>query len=214
MNLYKIKQDQRIVSERIGKEVKMDGFCLSIDYLKTIHRRLFEGIYPLTGEFRNFNMTKREIILNWNSVNYSDCRNIYKDLFQAIIVEYNKDYTNMDIEDVIKSISRLTVGIWKTHPFMNGNTRTVAVFIQKYLNSLGYNVSNSIFKDNYLYFRRSLVKASYENKEFFIESDISCLERFFYKVLVDKNIYLDIDEVYIDGIVRLNNGKKRALTKD
>ena len=165
MDLYKVKQNQRIVSERIGKEVKMDDFCLSMDYLKTIHRRLFEGIYPLTGEFRNFNMTKRELLLNGNSVNYSDCRNIYKDLFKVIIVEYNKDYTNMDIEDVVKSISRLAVGIWKTHPFMDGNTRTVAVFIQEYLNSLGYKVSNNIFKDNYLYFRSSLVKASYENKE-------------------------------------------------
>ena len=34
----------------------------------------------------------------------------------------------------------------KKYPFREGNTRTTALFIEKYLESLGYDVDNSMFK--------------------------------------------------------------------
>lgn len=214
MDLNQIKRNKRIVSERIGEVVKQNDFCLSIDYLKRIHRSLFYEVYPLAGEFRNFNMTKREVILNGDSVKYSDCRNMYQDLFKAIINEYQLDYSSMDIETVVRYISLFAAKIWNVHPFIDGNTRTVAVYVQEYLKSLGYNVSNNVFKNECVYFRNALVKANYNNPEFFISADISALEKFFRKVLIDDDIELELSDVYIDGVVKINGGKKRTLTNN
>lgn len=209
MDIYEIKQKRKIVSERIGKEVDSSNFVLSIDYLKTIHEKLFKDIFADAGKFRNFNMSKRELILNGDSVVYSDCRNMYQDLFKAIISEYKLDYKNMDIYDVVKHISSFTSQVWHAHPFADGNTRTTAVYVQEYLHSLGFNVSNEIFKSEYIYFRNALVKANYNNPEFLIYGDISPLEKFFTKVLVDRNIELDLKDVYIDGIVKLTDSKRK-----
>ncbi len=202
-----LMDDMNKVSERINDFLKLDNFDLSIEYLRTIHSFLFDGIYESAARFRNSNVKKREVILNGDSVNYSDCRVMFQDLFKCMISQYNLKYQEMDKESVVKNISLFTAMLWKCHPFDDGNTRTVSVYIQKYLRSLGYNVDNEIFKDNCLYFRNALVKANYSNPEFYIKSDISALEKFFRKVLIDNKIELDINEVYLDDIVKIGRGR-------
>ena len=63
----------------------------------------------------------------------------------------------------ISRLARFTSSIWQVHPFCEGNTRTTAVFIIKYLRSLGYNVNNDLFKENSLYFRNALVLSNYSD---------------------------------------------------
>lgn len=73
------------------------------------------------------------------------------------------DYISMNENELIDRISEFTSRIWQVHLFCEGNTRTTAVFIQKYLISMGFRVNNDLFKDNALYFRNALVRANYNN---------------------------------------------------
>ena len=56
------------VSMRIVELLSVDNFELSVDYLKYIHKYLFQDAYEFAGEFRNINFFKHEIILNNDSV--------------------------------------------------------------------------------------------------------------------------------------------------
>ena len=69
----------------------------------------------------------------------------------------------MTKEQLIDRVAEFTSRIWQIHPFQEGSTRTTAVFIQKYLLSMGFKVNNGLFKDNALYFRNALVRANYTN---------------------------------------------------
>ena len=86
------------------------------------------------------------------------------------------------------------------HPFCEGNTRTTAVFIIKYLRTFGFNINDEVFANNSWYFRNSLVRANYKNFEKNIFEDISYLEKFFYNLLSNtkyelKNRYTHVDYV-------------------
>ena len=66
----------------------------------------------------------------------------------------------MNIVEVINNITKFSSNIWQVHPFREGNTRTVALYIEKYLISLGYKVDNFLFKDKSVYFRNALVRSN------------------------------------------------------
>ncbi len=42
--------------------------------------------------------------------------------------------------------------IYGKYPFCEGNTRTTAVFIIKYLRTFGFNINDEVFADNSWYF--------------------------------------------------------------
>ncbi len=66
-------------------------------------------------------------------------------------------YSSMTNEQVIHQISKFTSSIWQVHPFMEGNTRTAAVFMERYLSFIGFDVDNTLFLENAKYFRNALV---------------------------------------------------------
>ena len=152
------------VSMRIVELLSVDNFELSVDYLKYIHKYLFQDVYEFAGEFRNVNFSKHEIILNNDSVAYGDYKTLKESLEYDISLEKEKNYKDMSIVDVIKNITDFSSSIWQVHPFREGNTRTIALFIEKYLISLGYNVYKSLFKDKSVYFRNALVRGNYFSK--------------------------------------------------
>ncbi len=135
------------VSMRIVELLEKDNFELSVDYLKYIHKYLFQDVYEFAGEFRKIDFSKHEKKLNNDSVAYGDCKTLKESLEYDISIEKEKNYKDMSIVDVIKNIADFTSNIWQVYPFREGNTRTTAVFIEKYLISLGYAVDNSLFKD-------------------------------------------------------------------
>ena len=69
----------------------------------------------------------------------------------------------MNIHEAIRHFAKFTSGIWQIHPFGEGNTRSTAVFIIKYLKTLGFTISNDTFAQNSWYFRNALVRANYNN---------------------------------------------------
>ena len=175
------------VSTRIVELLQEDYFELSIDYLKYVHKYLFQDIYEFAGEFRQIDFSKYEKILNNDSVAYGDSKTLKESLEYDISKELEKDYKEMFIVDVINNITNFTSSIWQVHPFREGNTRTTALFIEKYLISLGYNVDNSLFKDKSVYFRNALVRSNYFNNYLNIKQDSSYLVKFYENLLLGKN---------------------------
>lgn len=174
------------------------------DYLtyKNYHKKLFQKLdnkiyHP--GEFRNVNLTKSEPVLNNETVEYQSWDMIEESLKYDFEEERNIDYINFNNEEFINRISEFTSRIWQVHPFFEGNTRTTAIFIQKYLNSMGFDINNDLFKDNSLYFRNSLVRANYQNYAKGIKADKKYLNMFFENLLFNKNNILNNNELYIDN---------------
>ena len=183
------------VSMRIVELLRKDDFELSINYLKYIHKYLFQDVYEFAGEFRDINFSKHEIILNNDSVAYGDYKTLKESLEYDISLEKEKNYKDMSIVDVIKNITDFSSSIWQVHPFREGNTRTTALFIEKYLISLGYNVDNSLFKDKSVYFRNALVRSNYFNNDLNIKEDKSYLIKFYENLLLGKNNNLHSEDL-------------------
>lgn len=175
------------VSTRNVELLENSDFELSVDYLKFIHKYLFQDVYEFAGEFRNINISKQEKILNNDTVAYGDYKHLKESLDYDIFLELEKDYKDMSMVDIIKNITLFSSSIWQVHPFREGNTRTTAVFIQKYLINLGYNVDNNLFKDKSIYFRNALVRSNYYNNYLDIKEDNSYLVKFYENLLLGKN---------------------------
>lgn len=188
------------VSMRIVELLSVDNFELSVDYLKYIHKYLFQDVYEFAGEFRNINFFKHEIILNNDSVAYGDCKTLTESLEYDIRLEKEKNYKDMSIVDVIKNITDFSSSIWQVHPFREGNTRTIALFIEKYLISLGYNVYKSLFKDKSVYFRNALVRSNYFNNDLNIKEDKSYLIKFYENLLLGKNNNLHSEDLIVEEL--------------
>ena len=103
----------------------------------------------------------------------------------------------MSIVEVIKNITDFTSSIWQVHPFREGNTRTIAVFIEKYLINLGYNVNNTLFKDKSVYFRNALVRSNYFNNYLNIKEEKSYLIKFYENLLLGKNNNLHSEDLIV-----------------
>ena len=185
------------VSMRIVELLEKDDFELSVDYLKYIHKYLFQDVYEFAGEFRKVDFSKHEKILNNDSVAYGDCKTLTESLEYDISLEKDKNYKDMTVVDVIKNITDFSSSIWQVHPFREGNTRTTAVFIEKYLISLGYNVDNSLFKDKSVYFRNALVRSNYFNNYLNIKEDKIYLMKFYENLLLGKNNNLHSEDLIV-----------------
>lgn len=185
------------VSMRIVELLEKDNFELSVDYLKYIHKYLFQDVYDFAGNFRTLNFSKPEKILNNDSVAYGDYKALKESIEYDITIEKDKNYKDMSIVDVIENITDFSSNIWQAHPFREGNTRTTAVFIEKYLISLGYNVDNTLFKDKSVYFRNALVRSNYFNNNLNIKEDKSYLIKFYENLLLGKNNNLNSQDLIV-----------------
>ena len=167
------------VSARITEILSEQSFSFTPDYLLRIHRRLFEGIYKHAGQLRDVNITKREWVLNGDTVLYSNYDMLRETLEYDFEQEKKTDYSVLNADKALKQICKFVSGIWQIHPFREGNTRTTAVFTMKWLQTFGFSVDNDVFKDNSWYFRNALVRANYNNIPKRIFATIEYLEMFF-----------------------------------
>ncbi len=193
-----------LVSTRIVKLLQDNKFELSIDFIKKIHNFLFKDIYDFSGKLRNYNFSKKEIILNGDSALYGDFKTIEESLKYDINLEKKKDYKSMSKEEIIISISDFTSRIWQVHPFKEGNTRTTAIFIEKYLKTLGYIIDNSLFKNKSIYFRNALVRSNYSNRELNIKPTNKYLINFFENLLLEKNNSLNSRDLIVKELTNIH----------
>ncbi|MBQ2776096.1 MAG: Fic family protein [Peptococcaceae bacterium] len=190
-----------VVSARIAQLLGEQSFQFSPIEWKMIHRRLFEGIYDHAGQFRTYNISKKEWVLNGNTVTYASWNTINETLEYDFKQEKAFSYEGLSMQDAVKHLAKFTSDIWQVHPFAEGNTRATAVFMIKYMRTFGLQVENEAFKTYSWYFRNALVRANYNDWKNGIYATPKYLEQFFSNLVLGtehtlKNRYLHID--YID----------------
>lgn len=151
---------------------------LQTDVLKKIHRKLFGEVFDFAGMFRKYNISKDEPVLGGQSIKYADYRRIEDYMRYDFAEEQKQCYTDKNLEEVISRISKFSSHIWQIHAFMEGNTRTVAVYMTEYLCCLGYAIDWEYFGNNAVGFRNALVKANYADYTTGIQADTTALEGF------------------------------------
>ena len=191
-----------LVSTRIVQLLEDEKFKLSVDFLRYIHGYLFKDIYDFAGQFRKIDFSKHELILNNDSALYGDCKTLKESLEYDISLERVKNYKEMNIVEVINNITDFSSRIWQTHPFREGNTRTTAIFIIKYLISLGYQVDNTLFKDKSVYFRNALLRSNYFNNEKNVKEDNRYLIKFYENLLLGKNNNLQSKDLIVKELFK------------
>ena len=186
------------VSANIAKILASKTFAFNTNGYVSLHRRIFEGVFKHAGEIRQYDIAKKEWVLEGDSVNYLNWEDLRRALDWDIEQEKNFSYKGLTDDEKIEHIAKFISGIWQIHAFREGNTRTTAIFTIQYLRSLGYEVNNEMFAKHSWYFRNALVRANYRNINKDIEYSPIYLVRFFRNLLLGeswvlKNRYLHID---------------------
>lgn len=185
------------VSTNIAKILASKTFAFNTNGYVSLHRRIFEGVFKHAGEIRQYDISKKEWVLEGDSVNYLNWEDLRRALDWDIEQEKNFSYKGLTDDEKIEHIAKFISGIWQIHAFREGNTRTTAIFTIQYLRSLGYEVNNEIFAKHSWYFRNALVRANYRNIQKGIDYSPIYLVRFFRNLLLKdswglKNRYLHI----------------------
>ena len=186
------------VSARITELLQEQTFNFSPAQLTSIHRRLFEGIYKFAGRIRDYNITKQEWVLRGETVYYASADTIRETLEYDMGQERNYSYEGKSIDEVISHLTRFCANLWQIHAFGEGNTRSTAVFMIKYLKTLGFTVTNDLFATKSWYFRNALVRANYSNLQEGITETTVFLERFFRNMLLGETTPLRNREMHLD----------------
>ena len=186
-----------IVSARIATILSENAFTFSVPQYIGIHRRLFEGIFSHAGKIRDYNISKKEWVLDGASVHYGNALELREMLDYDIRTEKEYEYPLNSISAIIPHLSKFVSRLWQIHAFGEGNTRTTAVFFIKYLRSMGFDVTNDIFAANSWYFRNSLVRANYNDLSKGIRETTEFLELFLRNLLLGesnelKNRYMHV----------------------
>ena len=186
-----------IVATRISAILSEKTFAFIPSSYANLHKRLFRGVFKHAGEYRTVNISKREWVLDGESVLYAPYELLRETIEYDFTQEREFSYKGLSPLNSVKHIAKFISGLWQIHPFMEGNTRTTAVFTILYLRQFGFSVNNEPFRDHSWYFRNALVRANYHNYQQNIASTTVFLERFFDNLLFNgrnelKNRYCHI----------------------
>ena len=191
------KEEADRVSANIVKVLSSPTFDFSTGGYQSVHRRVFKGVMKHAGEFRKYDITKKEWVLEGDTVLYLNWEDLRRAIDYDLEQERAYSYKGKSQDEMISHLTKFVSGLWQIHAFGEGNTRTTAVFTIQYLRSLGFDVNNDLFAKHSWYFRNALVRANYHNIAKGIDYTPIYLERFFRTLLLSeqwdlRNRYLHI----------------------
>ena len=198
---HEADDDDKQEADKASKNIKIILSVKTCDFSTkgyiSMHRRIFEGVMKHAGKLRDYDITKREWVLEGDTINYLNWEDLRRALDYDIEQERNYSYKGLSSDEIIAHITKFTSGLWQIHAFGEGNTRTTAVFLIQYLRSIGFDVENDLFAKYSWYFRNALVRANYKNALKGIDYTPVYLERFFRNLLLGeqwdlRNRYLHI----------------------
>ena len=193
--------DNKNEADKSSRNIKKILSVKTVDFTAngfvSLHRRIFEGVFKHAGQLRDYDITKREWVLEGDTVNYLNWEDLRRALDYDIKQEREFSYKGLSQDELITHISSFVSGLWQIHAFGEGNTRTTAVFIIQYLRSIGFDVENDLFAKHSWYFRNALVRANYKSAVKGIDYSSVYLERFFRNLLLGeqwdlRNRYLHV----------------------
>ena len=189
------------VSSRIAEILSETAFSFSPNEYISIHRKLFQGIYNHAGKIRDYNITKKEWVLDGATVMYGSASELRATLEYDFSQEKDFSYKGLLMDEIIHHLAIFISRLWQIHIFGEGNTRTTAVFFIKYLRTLGFAATNDIFAENAWYFRNALVRANYTNLQKGIHETTEYLELFLRNLLLNEQNDLQNRNLHISGLL-------------
>ena len=189
------------VSSRIAEILSENAFSFSPNEYISIHRKLFQGIYKHAGKIRDYNITKKEWVLDGATVMYGSASELRATFEYDFSQEKDFSYKGLSIDEIIHHLAVFVSRLWQIHIFGEGNTRTTAVLFIKYLRTLGFSATNDIFAKNAWYFRNALVRANYTNLQKGIHETTEYLEVFLRNLLMNENNELHNRDLHISGLL-------------
>lgn len=187
------------VAVRIAKILSEKAFSFTPNEYISIHKKLFTGIYGHAGKIRDYNITKKEWVLDGATVLYGSASELRATLEYDFSEEKKFSYRNLTMDEIIHHLAIFVSRLWQIHIFGEGNTRTTAVFFIKYLRTLGFDATNDIFAENAWYFRNALVRANYNDLKNGIHETTEYLEVFLRNLLLDERNELHNRSMHING---------------
>ena len=193
--------DDKNEADKASRNIKKILSVKTVDFTAngfiSLHRRIFEGVFKHAGQLRDYDITKKEWVLEGDTVNYLNWEDLRRALDYDIKQEREFSYKGLSQDDLVTHMTSFVSGLWQIHAFGEGNTRTTAVFTIQYLRSIGFDVENDLFAKHSWYFRNALVRANYKNAVKGIDYSPIYLERFFRNLLLGeqwdlRNRYLHI----------------------
>ena len=140
------------VADRINLLLAEKAFTFSPMELSRIHGFLFKGVLPHAGQYRTYNITKNQWVLDGDTISYGSADSLSELLNYDFGEERKFDYSTVSSADAIRHI--------------------------KYLRSFGFEVNNESFEKHSWFFRNALVRSQYENIPKGIHRTFEPLERF------------------------------------
>ena len=189
------------VSSRIAEILSETAFSFSPNEYISIHRKLFQGIYKHAGKIRDYNITKKEWVLDGATVMYGSASELRATLEYDFSQEKDFSYKGLSMDEIIHHLAVFISRLWQIHIFGEGNTRTTAVFFIKYLRTLGFSATNDIFAENAWYFRNALVRANYTNLQKGIHETTEYLEAFLRNLLLNEKNELHNRNLHISELL-------------
>lgn len=199
------------VSVHIAEILSDRSFTFSPAQYISIHRRLFQGVFSHAGKLRDYNITKREWVLDGDTVMYGGAWELRETLDYDFKTEREFSYADLTMSEIIRHLAHFVSRLWQIHFFGEGNTRTTAVFFIKYLRSMGFNVTNDVFAKHAWYFRNSLVRANYQNVKNGVYEDMSFLETFLRNLLMGEKNELKNRYMHIRWDKTTHSGEKQHI---
>ena len=190
------------VAVRIAKILSEKAFSFTPNEYISIHKKLFTGIYGHAGKLRDYNITKKEWVLNGATVLYGSASELRATLEYDFSEEKKFSYKNLSMEEIVHHLAIFVSRLWQIHVFGEGNTRTTAVFFIKYLRMLGFDATNDIFAENAWYFRNALVRANYNDLKNGVHETTEYLELFLRNLLLDEKNELHNRSMHISGMFK------------
>jgi fido (protein-threonine AMPylation protein) len=200
------------VSARIVELLGEQTFTFSPAGYLSIHHRLFSGTYEFAGKIRDYNITKKEWVLNGETVLYASADSLKATLEYDFEQERKFDYKGLNEHEIVAHIAGFISLLWQAHVFGEGNTRATAIFLIKYLRKLGFkHVNNDLFAHHSWFFRNALVRANYEDLSRGLHRTDKFLIRFLSNLVLKGDYTLKNREMHVfartlDDTVKVKNG--------
>ena len=202
------------VSLRITQILSEKAFSFNPNEYISIHRKLFTGIYDHAGKIRDYNISKKEWVLDGATVIYGSASELRATLEYDFSEEKKFSYKGLNMDEIIHHLAIFVSRLWQIHIFGEGNTRTTAVFFIKYLRTLGFYVTNDIFADNAWYFRNALVRANYNDVRKGVYETNEFLELFLRNLLLDEKNELHNRSMHISGLLKVDIEAPKVYIED
>ena len=135
------------VSANIARILNEKSFAFSVTGFTSIHRRLFEGVFKFAGKIRDYDITKKEWVLDGATVMYGSASELRATLEYDFSQEKDFSYKGLSMDEIIHHLAIFISRLWQIHIFGEGNTRTTE-YLELFLRNLLLNEQNELQNRN------------------------------------------------------------------